>query len=82
MVNVAHKSIWDGPIQYTPWWWPFILQIEKRIESLDGTAAYDPDHLPPPKDLYPLSKSDELDVYLEDRRKESDRRLKEQQPLN
>lgn len=81
MVNVAHQPVWAGPTEQTPWWWPYILQIERRIESLNETAAYDPDKLPPPKDLYPLDKSDELDIYLDERRQEGDRRAKEKQPL-
>jgi len=82
MVDIGRRSPWDGPIEHTPWWWPFALQISKRIQSLQETAAYDPDKKPPPKDLLPLSRSDDLDGYLEERRQENERRLKTQQPLD
>lgn len=82
MISNAHTPIWNGPIQHTPWWWPYLIQIERRIESLNETAAYDPDKKPPPRDLYPLAKSEELDLYLEDRRKEGEKRSREKQALS
>jgi hypothetical protein len=60
-------QIWSGPIEQCPWWWAFILQVEKRIESLKESAGLDPEKLPPPRDLWPLNRSDDLEVWFDDR---------------
>jgi len=41
--------------------------METRIEGLRKTAAYDPDELEPPRDLWALNRSDELDSWLKGR---------------
>jgi hypothetical protein len=82
MVELGHQKIWDGPVDQIPWWWSVVLQIEKRAEALYETAAYDPDKLPPPKDLFPVSRRAELDDYLEGRRELGERRAKEKRPLD
>lgn len=82
MVDIAHAPIWNGPIEKTPWWFAYILQIEKRIDSLRQTAAYDPDKQPPPRDLWPLAMAESLDDYLESRRKENERRMRERPVLD
>lgn len=50
-----------------PWWWPRIIQMEARIEGLRKTALYDPDELEPPRDLWPLNRSEELELWLKGR---------------
>jgi len=74
--------IWDGPVEHMPWWWTYILQLEKRVDGLLESAAFDPEHKYPPKEIWPLSKHKELEDWNEDRRKLSEEKAKEKQALS
>lgn len=82
MVDTGNQKLWDGPTETTPWWFPFLVQLEKRKQGLMETAAYDYEKKPPPKDLFPLYAKDELENWLEQRRKEGDRKRREEKPLD
>lgn len=82
MVDTGHKPIWDGPIEQTPWWWPLILQIEKYIDGLRQSAAYDYEKKPPPKEMWTMKMADRLeDEWYEPRRKEGERQSREKKPM-
>lgn len=78
---MGNQQIWAGPIETTPWWWSYILQLERRIESLYETSAMDPDQKPPPRDLFPISRQKDLDEYLKSRSDEAEKRRREK-PLD
>lgn len=82
MVSRGNARLWDGLIEQTPWWWPYIIQIERRLESLRESAAYDPEKKSPPRDLWPMAKSDELESqWFEKRRELAERMAREKQPM-
>jgi len=52
-----------------PWFITRIYVIEKRIQGIREAAAYDPEKLMAPKDLWPLHKAEELESWFASRRK-------------
>jgi hypothetical protein len=83
MSELGHRPIWEGPVEQTPWWWSFVIQIEKYIHGLRESAAYDFEKKTPPKDLWNLASSEKLDSeWYEPRRKEGERLAREKQPLD
>lgn len=75
-------QIWNGPIEQCPWWWAFVLQIEKRIVSLRESAGIDPEKLPPPRDLWPLARSEDLEAWFESRDKLREKKAREPKVLD
>ncbi len=69
LVSVGGLGVCDGPAHRAPWWWSYVLQLERRIESLRESAGMDPEKLAPPKDLWPLSRADDLEHWYTDRDK-------------
>ena len=51
-----------------PWFVTRIVAIVKRIQGIREAAAYDPEKLIAPKELWPLHKADELNAWFEERR--------------
>lgn len=78
--ELGQVQIWNGP--HCPWHWARILLLENRLEDLRKTAAYDPEKLQPPKDLWPLARQQELEDWLEARSKLREAKLKEKKPLD
>lgn len=52
-----------------PWYVTRICVLVKRIWGIQEAAAFDPEKLVAPKELWPLSQADELDKWFEERRK-------------
>lgn len=55
------------PPDKIPWWWTLIMSLEERFESLRQSAAYDPEHIPPPKELW--LDDDKLQKWFDSRNK-------------
>lgn len=51
-----------------PWYITRIVTLTKRIWGIREAAAYDPDKILAPYDLWPLSRADELDQWFTERR--------------
>lgn len=56
------------------------MLLENRIEELRKTASYDVEKLEPPKDLFPLNRSEDLKSWLESREKLREQKAKEHKP--
>ena len=48
-----------------PWWWARIVSLWQRVKSIREAAAYDPEKLPAPKDIWLDSKR--LESWYEER---------------
>lgn len=82
MSEYGHQSIWTGKPEQTPWWWPYILQLEKHANGLRESAAYDYEKKAPPKNMWTLSYSERLETeWYEPRRKEGERIARDKPPL-
>lgn len=51
-----------------PWFVTRIYIMSKRIGGIREAAAYDPEKLMSPRDLWPLHKAEELEQWFEQRR--------------
>lgn len=51
-----------------PWYITRIYVLVKRLWGIQEAAAYDPENLVAPKEIWPLNKSEELDAWYDERR--------------
>ncbi len=83
MSEYGHKPVWDGKPEQTPWWWPYIIQLERHANNLRESAAYDYEKKPPPKSMWTLSAAERLeDEWYAPRRKEAERIAREKRPMD
>lgn len=49
--------------------------LEKRIQGIREAAAYDPDKMEAPRDLWPIHRADDLEAWLTQRREDGRREI-------